>query len=38
MDRLEPTEDGGMALFQGIFFLVLGLGLLGVAYQSLARG
>ena len=27
-----------MALFQGIFFLVLGLGLLGVAYQSLARG
>ena len=27
-----------MALFQGIFFLILGLGLLGVAYQSLARG
>ncbi len=27
-----------MAIFQGIFFLVLGLGLLGVAYQSLARG
>jgi hypothetical protein len=20
MDRCEPTEDGGMALFQGIFF------------------
>jgi hypothetical protein len=38
MDRREPTENGGMALFQGIFFLVLGLGLLGVAYQSLARG
>ena len=27
-----------MALFQGIFFSILGLGLLGVAYQSLARG
>lgn len=27
-----------MALFQGIFFLILGLGLLGLAYQSLARG
>ena len=27
-----------MAQFQGIFFLILGLGLLGVAYQSLARG
>ena len=27
-----------MALCQGIFFLILGLGLLGVAYQSLARG
>ncbi len=38
MDRCEPTEDGSMPLFQGIVFLILGLGLLGEAYQSLARG
>ena len=27
-----------MALFQGLFFLVMGVLLLGVAYQSISRG
>lgn len=27
-----------MALFQGLFFSLIGLGLLAVAYQSLGRG
>ena len=27
-----------MAVFQGVFFLIFGLGLLGVSYQSLSTG